>query len=58
VRKGAQWFFLILIYLSSFLYIFFGLLDAMWQTSVYWMMGAMSNDPNKLAYFTGFCASD
>ncbi|KAJ7162543.1 MFS general substrate transporter [Mycena crocata] len=37
-----------------FLYIFCGLLDAMWQTSVYWMMGAMSNDPNKLAYFTGF----
>ncbi|KAJ7367977.1 MFS general substrate transporter [Mycena albidolilacea] len=40
-----------------FLYIFFGLLDAMWQTSVYWMMGAMSNDPNKLAYFTGFYKS-
>ncbi|KAF7301534.1 hypothetical protein MIND_00718900 [Mycena indigotica] len=37
-----------------FLYIFFGLLDAMWQTCVYWMMGAMSNDPSKLAYFTGF----
>jgi len=40
-----------------FLYIFFGLLDAMWQTTVYWMMGAMSNDPNKLAYFTGFYKS-
>ncbi|KAJ6567184.1 MFS general substrate transporter [Mycena vulgaris] len=40
-----------------FLYIFFGILDAMWQTSVYWMMGAMSNDPNKLAYFTGFYKS-
>ncbi|KAJ7205473.1 MFS general substrate transporter [Mycena pura] len=38
-----------------FLYIFFGLLDAMWQTLVYWMMGAMSNDPRKLAYFAGFC---
>ncbi|KAF7313553.1 hypothetical protein HMN09_00511400 [Mycena chlorophos] len=37
-----------------FLYIFFGLLDAMWQTTVYWMMGAMSNDPNKLAYFIGY----
>ncbi|TFK53689.1 MFS general substrate transporter [Heliocybe sulcata] len=36
------------------LYIFCGLLDAMWQTTVYWMMGAMSNDPAKLAYFTGF----
>jgi MFS family permease len=40
-----------------FLYIFFGLLDAMWQTTVYWMMGAMSNDPAKLAYFTGFYKS-
>ncbi|EPQ56969.1 MFS general substrate transporter [Gloeophyllum trabeum ATCC 11539] len=36
------------------LYIFCGLLDAMWQTTVYWLMGAMSNDPAKLAYFTGF----
>ncbi|KAJ7067991.1 major facilitator superfamily domain-containing protein [Mycena amicta] len=41
----------------GFLYIFFGLLDAMWQTTVYWMMGAMSNDPSKLAYFTGFYKS-
>ncbi|KAJ7667689.1 MFS general substrate transporter [Mycena polygramma] len=40
-----------------FLYIAFGVLDAMWQTSVYWMMGAMSNDPSKLAYFTGFYKS-
>ncbi|KAJ7228968.1 MFS general substrate transporter [Mycena pura] len=40
-----------------FLYIFFGLLDAMWQTMVYWMMGAMSNDPSKLAYFAGFYKS-
>jgi hypothetical protein len=39
------------------LYIFCGLLDAMWQTAVYWLMGAMSNDPAKLAYFTGFCMS-
>lgn len=37
------------------LYIFCGLLDAMWQTTAYWMMGAMSNDPAKLAYLTGFC---
>lgn len=37
------------------LYIFCGLLDAMWQTYSYWMMGAMSNDPAKLAIFTGFC---
>ncbi|KDQ55000.1 hypothetical protein JAAARDRAFT_196364 [Jaapia argillacea MUCL 33604] len=39
------------------LYIFCGLLDAMWQTAVYWMMGAMSNDPAKLANFTGFYKS-
>ncbi|KAJ7095079.1 MFS general substrate transporter [Mycena belliarum] len=40
-----------------FLYIFFGLLDSAWQTNVYWLMGAMSNDPAKLAYFTGFYKS-
>ncbi|PSR82436.1 hypothetical protein PHLCEN_2v6072 [Hermanssonia centrifuga] len=39
------------------LFIFCGVLDAMWQTTAYWMMGAMSNDPAKLAHFTGFCAS-
>jgi len=39
------------------LYIFMGMLDAMWQTTAYWMMGAMSNDPAKLAYFTGFYKS-
>lgn len=38
------------------LYIFMGILDAMWQTTAYWLMGAMSNDPSKLAYFAGFCA--
>jgi hypothetical protein len=38
------------------LYIFCGLLDAMWQTTAYWLIGAMSNDPAKLAYLTGFCA--
>ncbi|KAF7424751.1 hypothetical protein PC9H_010062 [Pleurotus ostreatus] len=39
------------------LYIFCGVLDAMWQTSAYWMMGALSNDPAKLAYVTGFYKS-
>ncbi|CCA69390.1 hypothetical protein PIIN_03290 [Serendipita indica DSM 11827] len=39
------------------LYIFCGLLDSMWQTAIYWMMGAMSNDPAKLAYFTGLYKS-
>jgi len=38
----------------SWLYIFCGLLDAMWQTFVYWLLGAMSNDLAKLAVFTGF----
>ena len=37
------------------LYIFCGLLDAMWQTTAYWVIGAMSNNPAKLAHFTGFC---
>jgi len=37
------------------LMIFYGLLDSMWQTTAYWFMGAMSNDPAKLAVFTGFC---
>ncbi|PPQ97669.1 hypothetical protein CVT26_002481 [Gymnopilus dilepis] len=39
------------------LFIFCGLLDAMWQTTAYWIMGAMSNDPAKLAYFAGFYKS-
>ena len=33
---------------------FYGLLDAAWQTYAYWLMGALSNDPRKLAYFAGF----
>lgn len=41
----------------AWLYIFCGLLDAMWQTFVYWLLGAMSNDLSKLAVFTGFCES-
>jgi MFS family permease len=36
------------------LMIFYGLLDSMWQTYAYWLMGAMSNDPAKLAVFAGF----
>lgn len=39
------------------LYILFGLSDAMWQTLVYWLMGALANDTAKLAYLNGFCAS-
>lgn len=37
------------------LYIFCGLLDAIWQITAYWLMGAMSNDPVKLAHFSGLC---
>ncbi|CAE6526244.1 unnamed protein product [Rhizoctonia solani] len=40
---------------KAWLFAFCGLLDATWQTYTYWMMGAMSNDPAKLAIFTGFC---
>ncbi|GAO49101.1 MFS general substrate transporter [Saitoella complicata NRRL Y-17804] len=36
------------------LYMFYGFLDAIWQTYAYWLMGALSNDPRKLAYFAGF----
>ena len=39
------------------LYVLFGLLDAMWQTTAYWLIGAMSNSPQRLAHFTGFCKS-
>lgn len=39
------------------MYIFMGVLDAMWQTAAYWLMGAMSNDAAKLAHFAGFYKS-
>ncbi|KAJ8088903.1 hypothetical protein PM082_014149 [Marasmius tenuissimus] len=42
---------------KMWLYILFGIIDAMWQTTSYWIMGAMSNDPAKLAYFSGFYKS-
>ncbi len=29
----------------------------MWQITAYCIMGAVSNDPAKLAYFTGLCMS-
>ncbi|KKY18155.1 hypothetical protein UCRPC4_g05105 [Phaeomoniella chlamydospora] len=37
-----------------FLYMFYGFFDAAWQTTVYWLMGAMTNNSRKLANFTGF----
>ncbi|GAA5937997.1 hypothetical protein JCM1841_002913 [Sporobolomyces salmonicolor] len=36
------------------LYMAFGATDAIWQMFVYWIMGALSNDPAQLAYFVGF----
>ncbi|PBK89147.1 hypothetical protein ARMGADRAFT_1083700 [Armillaria gallica] len=38
-------------------YGFCGILDVMRQTTAYWLMGAMLNDPSKLALFTGFYKS-
>ncbi|KAF2500001.1 hypothetical protein BU16DRAFT_452204 [Lophium mytilinum] len=37
-----------------FLYMFYGFIDAAWQTSVYWFMGALTNNSRKLANFAGF----
>lgn len=37
------------------LYFFFGMVDAIWQITAYWLMGAMSNDPAKLAHMSGIC---
>ncbi|KAF7784813.1 hypothetical protein Agabi119p4_978 [Agaricus bisporus var. burnettii] len=39
------------------LYIMCGILDATWQVTTYWIMGAMSNDASTLAYLTGFYKS-
>ncbi|KAH7931407.1 MFS general substrate transporter [Leucogyrophana mollusca] len=36
------------------LMILYGLFDAMWQAMTMWLIGAMSNDTNKLAIFSGF----
>ncbi|EHY51974.1 hypothetical protein HRR83_003464 [Exophiala dermatitidis] len=40
-----------------FLYMAYGLLDSLWQVFCYYTMGAMSNDPRKLAYYAGFYKS-
>ncbi|KAG0356622.1 hypothetical protein BG005_004449 [Podila minutissima] len=37
-----------------FLYMFYGLNDAAWQTFIYWLMGAMSNDATVLSRYAGF----
>ncbi|KAI9489601.1 major facilitator superfamily domain-containing protein [Zychaea mexicana] len=36
------------------LYIFYGFSDALYQSYLYWLMGAMSNDPKLLARYAGF----
>jgi MFS family permease len=36
------------------LYMFYGFSDAAWQTTVYWMMGSLTNNGRKLANFAGF----
>ncbi|KAG0150938.1 hypothetical protein CROQUDRAFT_87395 [Cronartium quercuum f. sp. fusiforme G11] len=36
------------------LYISYGVTDAMWQTYAYWIMGTLSNNPRELASLVGF----
>ncbi|TGJ85425.1 hypothetical protein E0Z10_g3353 [Xylaria hypoxylon] len=38
----------------AFLYIFYGFYDACWQTTLYWLMGALSNSGRKTANMAGF----
>ena len=37
-----------------FLYFFYGMYDAAWQTCIYWYMGALSNSGRKAANMAGF----
>ncbi|KAM5347754.1 hypothetical protein ACJ41O_007578 [Fusarium nematophilum] len=37
-----------------FLYIFYGFYDAVWQATVYWFMGALSNSGRRCANYIGF----
>jgi len=37
-----------------FLYFFYGLFDSLWQASVYWYMGALSNSGRRSANYVGF----
>ncbi|KAI9025972.1 major facilitator superfamily domain-containing protein [Phycomyces nitens] len=36
------------------LFLLYGLSDSLYQSYMYWLMGAMSNDPNLLARYAGF----
>lgn len=40
-----------------FLYFFYGFYDAVWQTSIYWYMGALSNSGRKSANYAGLYKS-
>lgn len=37
-----------------FLYMFYGFYDALWQATVYWYMGALSNSGRRSANYVGF----
>ncbi|ODQ77557.1 hypothetical protein BABINDRAFT_163553 [Babjeviella inositovora NRRL Y-12698] len=37
-----------------FLFMFYGAFDAIWQSFVYWLLGALSNKPRKAALYAGF----
>lgn len=37
-----------------FLYFFYGFFDAVWQTTIYWYMGSLSNNGRKAANMAGF----
>ena len=37
-----------------FLYFFYGFFDAVWQTTIYWYMGSLSNNGRKAANLAGF----
>ncbi|KAJ1959753.1 hypothetical protein IWQ62_004490 [Dispira parvispora] len=37
-----------------FLYFFYGLMDAVFQTYCYWLMGTLSKDPTKLSRYSGY----
>ncbi|RLV95354.1 hypothetical protein JA1_000993 [Spathaspora sp. JA1] len=37
-----------------FLYIFYGMFDAIFQSYIFWVLGALSNNPKKTALYAGF----
>ncbi len=53
-RDGRSGYLRSRIHRQSVVYICCGIPDTMWQTTAYWLMSAMSNEPSKLAFFAGF----